>query len=342
MTLSHVRRDHIRALAQDLRALGVGQVAEDVDLRAYSRWRCGGAADLIVTPDSAQAAQRLVAHLHKVGAPWAVVSGGSNLFFDDAGVRTPLVHIGAAMSRIAVNGEEVSAEAGAWTPAVAMAALHASLSGVEHIIGVPGGIGGLVLMNGGSLRQSVGDVVQSVDIITADGETRTLSAEQCAFAYRRSALQDVRCIVTAARLRLRPGDKAIMRRKMIEIMADRRRKFPKHLPNCGSVFVSDPALYASVGPPGAVIERCGFKGVRIGGAEVSPRHANFIVNAGGASAQDILDLIARVRAGVYAETGHWMRCEVRFMSQTGETHEAHEWLEPRKPKAPAQAEGVAS
>jgi UDP-N-acetylmuramate dehydrogenase len=118
-----------------------------------------------------------------------------------------------------------------------------------------------------------------------------------------------------------------MRRRMIEIMASRRRRFPRDLPNCGSVFVSDPALYATFGPPGAVIESTGLKGARRGDAMVSCQHANFIVNLGHANSTDILALIQRVRDTVAARTGHRMRCEVRFMNSDGEVREVHDWLE---------------
>ena len=315
------------ALARDLRAMALGAVEEQVALRAYSRWRCGGIADLIITPNSLPNLQRVLAFFHKVGSPWAVVGGGSNILFDDAGVRAPIIHIGKALSAIDVRENAMRVEAGAWTPAVARRAQRFGLTGLEHAIGIPGAFGGLVLMNGGSLRQGVGAVVLSVDVIAPNGDMRAWTHAQCAFAYRRSALQETRCVIASATLQLTHGDRADMRRRMITIMADRRAKFPKNLPNCGSVFVSDPALYANFGAPGAVIERCGFKGAREGGAQVSPKHANFIVNAGDATAADIMRLIARVRAGVHAQTGRHMRCEVRFMNELGEVREVHEWLE---------------
>lgn len=323
----------LHALADDVRALGVGDVRTDADLRGYSRWRCGGRAALIVAPDSLANAARLLAFFHERNAPWAVVGEGSNLFFDDAGVTIPLIHIGPKLSTVRITGGRVHAEAGAWAPGVALKAMRAGLSGIEHTIGIPGTFGGLVLMNGGSLRQGVGDAIVEVEIAERDGTVRNLSRAACGFGYRQSALQDSGAIVLGATLRLKLADRAAMRAHMLDIMTSRRRRFPRTLPNCGSVFVSDPALYASFGPPGAAIELSDLKGARIGDAMVSPRHANFIVNLGAARSADILALIRHVRDTVAVRTGHRMRCEVRFMNRGGQVREAHEWLDsPSTPK----------
>jgi UDP-N-acetylmuramate dehydrogenase len=317
----------LQLIAADVHRLALGDVSLDADLRAYSRWRCGGRGALVVAPRNVPSVARLLAYFHANAIPWAVVGHGSNLFFDDAGVCVPLVHVSNQLGAVRIDGETVHAEAGAWAPGVALSAMRAGLEGLEHIVGIPGTFGGLVLMNGGSLRRSVGDQIVEVEIAEQDGELRRLRAEDCGFAYRRSTLQGRACIVLGATLRLARGDRADMRRRMLDIMASRRRRFPRHLPNCGSVFVSDPALYASIGPPGAAIELGGLKGMRCGEAMVSTKHANFIVNLGDATAADILSLIKRVRDMVAARTGHRMRCEVRFMRGDGEVREAHDWLD---------------
>lgn len=320
------RSDAVR-IASDVRALGVDAVRTDADLRAYSRWRCGGRAALVVAPNHKEDVARLLAYFHERSIPWAVVGEGSNLFFDDAGVNIPLIHISPRFGAVTIKGSLLHAEAGAWAPGVALKAMRAGLGGIEHTIGIPGTFGGLVLMNGGSLRRGVGDAVVEVEIAEPDGTLRCLTRAACGFAYRRSALQDSRRIVLGATMRLKPADRAEMRGRMLDIMASRRRRFPRDLPNCGSVFVSDPALYATFGPPGAAIELSDLKGARVGDAMVSPRHANFIVNLGAARAADILALIQHVRDTVAARTGHRMRCEVRFMNAAGDVREAHDWLE---------------
>ncbi len=319
--------DETSLIASDIRRLRLGDVSTDADLRAYSRWRSGGRAALIVAPHDNERVAALLAYFYERAIPWAVVGEGSNLFFDDAGVRIPLVHIGAKLSAVRIEDRILRAEAGAWAPGVALKAMRAGLGGIEHTIGIPGTFGGLVLMNGGSLRQGIGEHIIEVETAERDGAMRSISRHACGFAYRRSTLQDRGAIVLGATLALTPRERAPMRRRMIEIMASRRRRFPRELPNCGSVFVSDPALYANFGPPGAAIELSGLKGARAGDAMVSLQHANFIVNLGHARSSDILDLIQRVRDTVAARTGHHMRCEVRFMNADGEVREVHDWLD---------------
>lgn len=327
MTAPAPPRPAAHLIAADLGRLGVGELHLDADLRTYSHWRCGGRGDLVIHPRSKDAVSRLLSYFHEREIPWSVIGEGSNLFFDDAGVRTPLIHIGSCLNGIAIDGAHLVAEAGAWAPAVALKAMRAELTGIEHTIGIPGTFGGLVLMNGGSLRQSVGSHIVKVEVAERNGTIRSLSRRACGFGYRRSTLQRRDIIVLSATLALRAGKREAMRRHMLDIMASRRRRFPRNLPNCGSVFVSDPALFATFGPPGAVIEHAGLKGARVGGAMVSPRHANFIVNLGHARSSDILALIARVRDIVATNTGRRMRCEVRFMDSAGVVREAHEWLD---------------
>jgi UDP-N-acetylmuramate dehydrogenase len=331
-----------RAVAADLARLSIGEVLTDVDLRRHSRWRCGGRAALVAAPDSKEAVSRVLAYFHRHGLRWSVIGGGSNLLFDDRGVRAPLVHIGSKLREVHIDGLTVRAEAGVAVPSLALHMMHAGLSGIEHTVGIPGALGGLVIMNGGSLRRGIGENIVDVEIVAADGALRRIAQEDCAFTYRRSALQDAHCIVVGAQMILTPGDRTVMRKAMLDIMVSRRRRFPRNWPNCGSVFVSDPALYASFGAPGAVIEQCGLKGARIGDAVVSPKHANFIINAGAARAADILALIAQVRADVFARTGHRMRCEVRFMDTHGEVREAHEWVEQMAPHQTVPVEASAS
>lgn len=329
----------LNAVVADLTRLNAGEVETNVDLRRRSRWRCGGRAALVVTPDSKDGVSQLLAYFHRRGLRWAVIGGGSNLFFADDGVRAPLVCIGPRLAGVSIEDTRVRAEAGVAVPWLALQVMRAGLSGIEHTVGIPGTLGGLVIMNGGSLRRGIGEHVVNVEVVAAEGARRLIAHRDCAFAYRRSALQAAGCIVVETELTLDPGERAAMRRAMLEIMMSRRRRFPRGWPNCGSVFVSDPALYANFGAPGAVIEQCGLKGARVGDAIVSPKHANFIVNAGAARAADILALIARVRAEVFARTGHLMRCEVRFMDANGIVREAHECIALR-PAAPLLQAGA--
>lgn len=316
------------SLADRLEAEFPGAVLQGVSLAAISRWRIGGTADLVVRPRSVEELCRLRAWIAAQGLDHVVIGATSNLLFADEGLRAIAVQIGPDFGGVRLAGNRIIAGAGVWVPGLARAAMQAGLTGIEHTCGIPGTLGGLVCMNGGSQRHGIGEALIEVTSVDAAGTLRRRSVEDCGFAYRRSIFQENGEIVVEAVLELIPvagadlsADRATarsgIRRRMLQIMGDRRRKFPHRTPNCGSVFVSNPAMYAEYGPPGAVIEKLGFKGRRIGGAEVSPLHANFIVNTGAARAADVLALIAGIKSAVHRETGYDMEVEARFVRPSG-------------------------
>jgi UDP-N-acetylmuramate dehydrogenase len=311
------------AMIAELRSLAQGHVHTDVDLAALTRWRIGGPADCCVSPGTIDACRAVVERCRDLGLRFMVIGDSSNLLFDDRGYRGVLVRIGPALGRVTIRGTAVTVQAGAWVPAVARRVGSAGLTGIEHIVGIPGTFGGLVAMNGGSLRQGIGDSIVEVTALVPDATLQRFEAGACGFAYRRSRFQESGHIVVEATLALAPGDVGTIRRRMIEIMASRRRRFPLKLPNCGSVFVSDPAMYQHIGPPGAAIERCGLKGTRIGNAQIAQAHANFIVNLGGARSSDVLALVDLARQRVLAATGFAMDCEVRHVAPDGRVRPAH-------------------
>ena len=202
--------------------------------------------------------------------------------------------------------------------------MRAGLAGLEHTIGIPGTIGGLVLMNGGSQRKGIGENVGRVKVVNRQGMILDLTREECAFSYRKSALQGTGTVVVGVELECERQDPRQIRRMMLEDLRERRRKFPRKEPNCGSVFLSTSEMHATVGPPGKIIEDAALKGYRIGGAEVSHQHANFIVNRGGASSRDVLAVIAYIRQVVNNRIGFDLCCEVRYVSPEGVTMPAHQ------------------
>jgi UDP-N-acetylmuramate dehydrogenase len=292
-------------------------LACDVDLSAISWWRIGGRADLVLRPSTTEEVVGLLRWFHARNIRPLVIGQTTNLLFDDAGLRAPCIQIGGRMAKISINGSEVKAQAGAWIPGLARQLMQAGLGGAEHTCGIPGTLGGLVCMNGGSQRKSIGTNILSVDSVDQTGEVRRHDTVSCGFAYRQSIFQTNSEIITSAHMQFAPRPPDVIRSEMRDILADRRYKFPRKEPNCGSVFKSNPAMYAEVGPPGAVIERLGFKGRRLGGAQVSPWHANFIVNAGGATARDILTLISRIADAAEAATGYRMAAEVFYVHADG-------------------------
>lgn len=305
-------------ILNDLERLCPGGVLRDVALSDVSRWRIGGRANTILRPANAAQLAQLREYFADHEIPHLVIGATSNLLFSDAGLFVPCIQIGGQLSDIHITDGLVEAEAGAWVPGLARRIMQASLTGAEHICGIPGTLGGLICMNGGSQRKGIGSAVVEVVSVDRTGQIIRRDQEACGFAYRTSIFQTSSEVIVSASLRLEPGrDKREIRREMLEIMGNRRRKFPQKQPNCGSVFKSNPAMYAEVGPPGAVIERLGFKGQRIGDALVSPHHANFIVNDGKARARDVLQLIAIIRNRVLEETGYTMDAEALFVTSTG-------------------------
>lgn len=298
-------------------------VRRAVPLASLGRWKIGGAADVVFEPRTEEEAARGLALVSALDVPFLVIGDGSNLLFDDDGFRGVIVRIGRPLSALHIDGDRVTAQAGIWVPVFARHVGCSGLSGAEHTIGIPGTLGGLVVMNGGSQRKGIGENLVHVTCLDRAGRRHVFTREECAFSYRRSALQTGDVVAISAEFRFTPGDVHAIRHEMIGIMASRRRKFPLRLPNCGSVFLSDPAMYDTVGPPGRAIEEAGLRGHRIGGAQIAPEHGNFIVNLGGASSRDVLALIHLIRQTVHARTGFWMDCEVRHVAPDGTMQPAH-------------------
>lgn len=294
-----------------------GGVTTGEDLSRLSQWKVGGTADLVLRPQSAEEVGALRQYFAARGVTPVVIGSTTNLLFADAGLRVPCIRIGSRMAQLEIDGADVRVGAGYWVPFLARKLMQAELTGLEHICGIPGTLGGLICMNGGSQRKGIGSHVVTVDSVDAAGRIRRRTQDELCFAYRHSIFHDADEIITGVHLRLTPGRRAEIRREMLAILVSRSRKFPRKLPNCGSTFVSDPALYADYGPPGAIIEGLGFKGYRVGGAEVSHVHANFVINTGGATAQDILTVIHDINEKVERQTGRALLAEVRYVRPDG-------------------------
>ena len=315
---------HHAAALQALAALDIGLVRRDEPLAPRTTWRIGGSARLWVEPTSVQQFAALRRFVHREGIPCVVIGRGSNLLIADEGFDGVVVGLGPRLAGCAWTGRRVRVQAGLGVPRLALRACQRALAGLEHTAGIPGTVGGLIAMNGGSERQAIGSVVRRLTVVDASGQVLEMTAAECEFAYRTSVFQRRLAWVLEAELELPAGDPAAIRALMRDILAGRRKKFPRRQPNCGSVFLSLPEIFERFGPPGKVIEDTGCKGWRVGGAEVSRLHANFIVNTGGATAADVLTLIHRIRAAVHARTGMWMQCEVRYVAPDGRVTAAHD------------------
>jgi UDP-N-acetylmuramate dehydrogenase len=302
---------------RELERLCPAGIEQDVSLAEISQWRIGGKADLIIRPSTSTELSELRAWFHARSLPHIVIGATSNLLFSDKGLRVPCIQIGQRMARMNVTGQTVQAEAGVWVPGLARRLMQAGLTGGEHICGIPGTLGGLICMNGGSQRKGIGNSVVSVESVDAAGNVAQRLVEQCDFAYRYSVFQENGEIITSATLSFPEGIPTLIRHAMLKILAERNRKFPRKLPNCGSVFKSNPAMYADVGPPGAIIERLGLKGMCCGDAQVSTQHANFIVNLGNATSEEVMNIILKVVTDVESATGHQLEVEVKCVEPDG-------------------------
>lgn len=295
----------------------------NVSLAAISRWKIGGVAKCVVKPDSVNTLKQILCFVQQHNIPFIVIGSTTNLLFSDAGLNVLAIQITSAMSDVQFFGSEVVAEAGIWVPIFARKLGNKGLTGAEHICGIPGSLGGLIYMNGGSQRRGIGENITEVFTITTEGKLKQYSHEQCGFSYRSSVFQEKNEIIVSAKFHFATKPAKDIKQEMLGILKSRRLKFPQKFPNCGSVFVSNPAMYQEYGPPGLVIEECGLKGETKGDAAISPMHANFIVNTGNATAIDTLYLINLARQKVIKKTGYDMQAEAIFIDVDGSSSPAH-------------------
>lgn len=300
-----------------------------VSLSEISRWRIGGQAAAVLEPRSIPEAAGVLRLMAGRPEPVLVVGDMSNILFDSEGFHGLILRIGRSLASVRSTGPLVQAEAGIGVPELARLTADMGMSGLEHTVGIPGTLGGLVTMNGGSQRKGIGLNVERVICLDRAGRQIELTHDECQFAYRSSALQHLSAVVVAVHLRLTPRDATDVHAAMDAVVESRRLRFPEDLPNCGSTFLSDPSMYETVGAPGAVIEALGLKGYARGGAQVALQHANFVVNTGGATSDDVLAVIAHIRTTVYHATGFAMDCEVRYVSPYGLIAPAHVAAEER-------------
>lgn len=302
---------------QELSELCPGGLTQGVDLSKLSQWRIGGRADVILRPSCTSEVAALIRWFQSKSITPVVIGCTSNLLFADEGIRVPIMQISSRMAGMSISEQDVTAQAGVWVPELARRLMMAGCTGAEHICGIPGTLGGLIFMNGGSQRRNIGANIVEVKCVDATGHVRMRDAAECGFAYRTSVFQTTGEIVTSARLRFSKAPRDVIRREMLTILKERGQKFPRKLPNCGSVFKSNPAMYSEIGPPGAAIERLGFKGIREGDAEISTHHANFIVNTGRAKSSDVQKLIKRVSCAVQEKIGFKLDVEVYYVDPNG-------------------------
>ena len=285
------------------------QILRDEPMSRHTTFRVGGPADALFLPESGEQVARALAAARDCGVEAIVIGNGSNLIVRDGGVRGLVIALGEGMAAIAREGDVVTAQAGASLAKVAAFAQTEGLAGLEFASGIPGTLGGGCAMNAGAYGGQLSDVLIDAEVLLG-GEVRTLAVEQLRMGYRTSLPLREGGVVLSARFALTPDDSAAILSRMKELNARRRDKQPLNFPSAGSTFKRPEGHFA-----GALIEGAGLKGRRVGGAQVSEKHAGFIVNTGGATASDILALIRAVQDEVLARYGVALETEVRIIGE---------------------------
>ncbi|MFD0672011.1 UDP-N-acetylmuramate dehydrogenase [Cohnella sp. GCM10027633] len=299
-----------KQLISELEEAQIGRVRADEPLAKYTTWEIGGPADLLLIPDNEEQLSRALALLHRHGVPWCVLGRGSNTLVSDKGVRGAVIKLGEGFDEVQFDGNTVTAGASYSFIKLSVVVGKEGLTGLEFAGGIPGTVGGAVYMNAGAHHSDISRILQSADIIWEDGSRSVLGNEEMGFSYRHSILHEKRGIVARAVFGLQNGDRKEIAAAMASYKDRRRRTQPLQMACAGSVFRNPPGDFAA-----RLIEAAGLKGLREGAAEVSQVHANFIVNHGGARAEDVLTLMSRVQAIIEQQDGIKLVPEVLLMGE---------------------------
>ena len=278
-------------------------------MSAHTTLKLGGPADYLVFPGSAEEIAALFTEAQAAHLPVTVIGHGSNLLVLDGGIRGLVISIGKNMRKTALQGNVITAQAGAMLGSVAAEAAAAGLSGLEFASGIPGTVGGGITMNAGAYGGEMAQVVTRVKGICPDGNTVEFSCEEMNFGYRHSVVSEKGFIVTEAEFTLQEGDPGEIRARMSELNARRAEKQPLDMPSAGSTFKRPDGYYAA-----ALIDQCGLKGYCVGGAQVSLKHAGFLVNIG-TSSSDFLELMRKVQQIVEERVGVKLEPEIRMIGE---------------------------
>ena len=270
-----------------------GHLLQEEPMAKHTTFRVGGAADILIRIQSEEQLTKLVSYFGQLNQPYLVIGNGSNLLVSDRGYQGVVLLIGDGMSDVKVDGERMCVQAGALLSSVASQAAQHALSGLEFAAGIPGSMGGAIVMNAGAYDGEMSQVVESVTVLNEQGERMVLDRDTMEFGYRTSIIRNRPFIVVETVLRLHQGDAQEIRARMDDFNTRRRAKQPLEYASAGSTFKRPEGYYA-----GKLIMDAGLRGYRIGGAQVSEKHCGFIINVGNASAQDIYELITEVQEKV--------------------------------------------
>ena len=284
------------------------ELRRDEPMARHTTFKVGGPATLMALPGTEEELLAAVRTALEEGITPLFVGNGSNLLVDDAGLDALVVKTAPRVSRVEVRENTLRAGAGISLAPLASEAADHGLTGLEFAHGIPGSLGGAVVMNAGAYGGELCQVISQVRALDSRGQVRELAGDACDFSYRHSRFSAGGWLILSATVELAPGDPAAIRGRMEELMARRKAKQPLEYPSAGSTFKRPEGHFAA-----ALIEGCGLKGLTVGGAQVSEKHAGFVINIGSATCRDILDLMDQVRERVFRETGVELEPEVKYV-----------------------------
>ncbi len=287
---------------------------QNAPMAEYTSFQIGGPADLLLEPATKEALISCYRILTEEGITPLIIGAGSNLLVSDSGIRGVVIRLTKPLNQVKVEGEYITAEAGVSLAKLAAEALAASLSGLEFASGIPGSLGGAVFMNAGAYGGEMKDVVIETECLAKDGTVATVLGSDHDFGYRHSIFSEKGGIVLSARMKLTPGKPEDIRSLMLELNARRKDKQPLSFPSAGSFFKRPEGYFA-----GKLIEDAGLKGTRFGGAQISEKHAGFVINTGGATAKDVCDLMNFVKKTIREKNGITLEPEVRMIGDFSDT-----------------------
>ncbi len=291
-------------------ALGSDNVKLYEPMKKHTTFRIGGPADYYLCPHSTEELQKILQICKEKKLDFFVLGNGSNLLVSDKGYRGAVIQLWKNFSDIMVKGTDITVKAGALLSKVAAEALEAGLTGMEFASGIPGTMGGAVMMNAGAYGGEMKDIIKEVTILTKEGEIQTFSKEEMEFGYRTSIVKEKGYVVISVVLQLKKGDRTEIRKVMDDLKERRVTKQPLDMPSAGSTFKRPEGYFA-----GKLIMDAGLRGFSVGDAQISEKHCGFIVNKGNATAADVLGLIGEVQKRVQEQFGVTLHPEVKFLGE---------------------------
>lgn len=287
------------------------KLKENEPMRNHTTWRIGGPVELLVQPESTEELRQALQEAQARQKPFYVIGSGSNLLVADDGLVGTVIKLGGSLRGLQITGQTIVAEAGVPLPFLARKAAEHNLSGLEFAAGIPGTIGGAVVMNAGAYQSRMSDIVTEVTCCDAEGRLLTLSTAQCGFSYRNSRFKQQKdLVVVSVQLELKAGKKEEILAQMQKNTTARNAKQPVEYPSAGSIFKNPPQDAA-----GRLVELVGAKGWRQGDAMVSEKHSNFIINTGAATCEDVLQLVKKVKQAVLDKTGVLLEEEILLLGR---------------------------